>query len=62
MKFPSKRRGATAWRYDSDGTYFHKWGFSINEGEFPNICLKWSWKYCGFYIALSPRLKWYWFR
>jgi hypothetical protein len=43
-------------------TYFRPWGFSINEGCFPNIHL--SWNLCGmrrihFYVALSRRLKWF---
>lgn len=37
-------------------TYFNKAnGFSINEGQFPNIHV--SWRPIGFYIAISERLK-----
>lgn len=61
MKFPRQRRGPTAWRYDSAGTYFNRRRFSINEGEYPNIHVSWR-GWIGFYVALSPRLKWHWFR
>lgn len=37
-------------------TYFAKWGFSINEGQFPNIHIRWD-RTPGFYIAFSPRLR-----
>lgn len=46
-------------------TYF-RWrrGFSINEGEFPNVHISWRtfgrrWRFY-FYIAFSHRLKWWW--
>lgn len=40
-------------------TYFRlSTGFSINEGEFPNIHVSWRRPY-GVYLALSPKLKWW---
>lgn len=42
-------------------TYFRWWGFSINEGQFPNIHVSWShWFFI--YIALTPRWKWSYLR
>lgn len=42
-------------------TYFDKrFGFSVNEGEFPNIHVRWKVPY-GFYLALSPVLRFHWF-
>lgn len=42
-------------------TYFDKsYGFSINEGEFPNIHVCWCHTY-GVYVAISHRFKWWYF-
>jgi len=35
-------------------------GFSLNEGQFPNIHVHWA-RPMGFYIALTHRLKWWWY-
>lgn len=39
-------------------TYFRRWGFSINEGHFPNIHMSWRDGLFA-YIALSDRLRWH---
>lgn len=44
-------------------TYFRSWGFSINEGEFPNVHLSWNKRslffYCAFRWKGKPkRFKW----
>lgn len=39
-------------------TYFADWGFSINEGCFPNIHMSWGDKYTFIYIALTAKLRW----
>lgn len=41
-------------------TYFRRWGFSINEGEVPNIHV--SWNICGlrrfyFYLCLTRNVR-----
>lgn len=38
-------------------TYFKRWKFSINEGEFPNIHVNFHTRFL--YIALRPGAKWY---
>jgi hypothetical protein len=38
-------------------TYFKRWAFSINEGQFPNVHVNFRTRF--FYVALSPRLKWH---
>jgi len=43
-------------------TYFRRWGFSINEGAYPNIHVRWRYGQrwgLNWYIALSPKLKWW---
>lgn len=43
-------------------TYFDwRSGFSINEGEYPNIHVSWGWCW-HFYLAFSRRWTWSWFR
>ena len=37
-------------------TYFRRYGFSINEGEFPNIHISWRERF-HFYLAISRKLK-----
>ncbi len=39
-------------------TYFEWWGFSINEGTFPNIHISWGDKYTFIYICLTSKLRW----
>lgn len=45
-------------------SYFRlRTGFSINEGQFPNITIIWGgWVGKMFYVAFSHRFKWYWTR
>jgi hypothetical protein len=38
-------------------TYFRRWAFSINEGNFPNIHVNFRTGF--YYVALSRRLKWH---
>ncbi|WP_156436073.1 hypothetical protein [Bradyrhizobium pachyrhizi] len=33
-------------------TYFRRWGFSINEGEFPNVHASWRSDTFFFYVAI----------
>lgn len=42
-------------------TYFRWWGFSINEGQFPNIHI--SWRVGGYwhlfiYVAINDKYRW----
>ena len=55
----TKWGGADAWyRISFQGvTYFRRWGFSINEGEFPNIHVSWRRDGFLFYLAFSWRWK-----
>lgn len=39
-------------------TYFKRWGFSINEGVFPNIHMTWG-NGLFVYIALTGTLRWH---
>lgn len=49
------------WHKNGGMSYFRlRTGFSINEGQYPTIYVTWS--HPGFYIALSRRLKLYWFK
>lgn len=42
--------------------YVRRWGFSLNEGCFPNIHMSWRKRPGGFlfYVALGPKWKWWW--
>lgn len=35
-------------------TYFERWGFSINEGKFPNVHISWRDRRFNFYAGLFP--------
>lgn len=43
-------------------TYFRWWGFSVNEGRFPNIHVSWclggDW-HLFWYVCLGPKLRWH---
>lgn len=42
----------------ADGiTYFRWWGFSVNEGRYPNIHVNWRDGY--WYVCLGPKLRWH---
>jgi hypothetical protein len=38
-------------------TWFRRWAFHLNEGQFPNIGADFRTGF--FYVALAPRLKWH---
>ena len=42
-------------------TYFHWWGFSINEGQLPNVHLSWWMAGFGiqFYLAITTEYRWF---
>lgn len=40
-------------------TYFRRWGFSINEGEIPNIHLSWRGGVY-FYVCWGANRRWCW--